>query len=110
MPITNAHMPIPPRLGGMSSGGAASGVPSSQESERCDQLRRQNVLDHNAGAKVAFGSERPMAARPRGGSLPICPEQCLKRRRLLRDRLSQIEGCHPEPRLRGFFSPGLIDV
>jgi len=110
MPITNAHMPIPPRLGGMSSGGAASGVPSSQESERCDQLRRQNVLDHNAGAKVAFGSERPMAARPRGGSLPICPEQCLKRRRLLRDRLSQIEGCRPEPRLRGFFSPGLIDV
>jgi hypothetical protein len=68
------------------------------------------VLDHDPGAKVAFGGERQMAARPRGGSLPICPEQCLKRGRLLRDRLAQIEGCRPEPRLRGAFSTSLTDV
>jgi hypothetical protein len=51
-----------------------------------------------------------MAARPRGGSPPICPEQCLKRGRLLRDGLAQIEGRRPEPTLRNLVSPGLIDV
>jgi hypothetical protein len=69
------------------------------------------VLDHDPGAKVAFGGERQMAAQPRGGSPPICPEQYLKRGRLLRDGLAQIEGCRrPEPTLRNLVSPGLIDV
>jgi hypothetical protein len=67
------------------------------------------VLDHDPGAKVAFGGERQMAARPRGGSPPICPEQCLKRGRPPRDWLAPIEGCRPEPRPHGIFVPGLID-
>jgi hypothetical protein len=39
------------------TGAVASGVPSSEESERGRQLGRQDVLDHDPGAKVAFGSE-----------------------------------------------------
>jgi hypothetical protein len=88
----------------------ASGVPSSQESERCGQLRRQNVLDHDPGAKVAFDSERQIAAQPGSGPLRISPEQRLEGGRPLRDRLAQIEGCCPEPRLRDVFCPGLIVV
>jgi hypothetical protein len=68
------------------------------------------VLDHNPGAAVTFGSECPISVPPRGGSLPIWPEQCLKRGRLLRDGLAQIEGRRPEPRPHGVSSPDLIDV
>ena len=87
----------------------ASGVPSSQESERCGQLRRQDVLDHDPGATVAFGSERQIAVRSGSGPLPIGPEQRLEGGRPSRDRLAPIEGCRPEPRLRKVLSPGLID-
>jgi hypothetical protein len=68
------------------------------------------VLDHYPGAPVTFGSECPISVPPQGAALPIGPEQCLQRGRLLRDRLAQIEGCRPESRLRSVFPPGLIDL
>ena len=40
----------------------ASGVPRSEKSERCRQLRRQDVLDHDPGAPVTFGGECPDSA------------------------------------------------
>jgi hypothetical protein len=86
----------------------ASGVPSSEESERSRQLGRQDVLDHNPGALVTFGSECQVP--PGGAALPIGPEQPLERRRPPRDRLAPIEGCRPEPRPHGVFVPGLIDA
>jgi hypothetical protein len=91
--------------------GVASGVPSSQESEWSGQRgRRQDVLDHDPGAKVAFGSERQIAARPGSSPLPIDLEQRLKGGRPPRDRRARIEGCRPEPRPHGVFVPGLIDA
>ena len=77
----------------------ASGVPSSEESERSRQLGRQDVLDHNPGAPVTFGSECPISVPSRGAALPIGPEQRLERSRAPRDRRARIEGCCPEPTL-----------
>jgi hypothetical protein len=68
------------------------------------------MLDHDPGAKVAFGSERQIAAQPGSGPLRIGPEQRLEGGRPPRDRLAPIEGCRPEPRPHGIFVPGLIDA
>jgi hypothetical protein len=87
----------------------ASGIPTSEESERSRQLGRQDVLDHDAGAPVIIGSECPIAMRPGGAALPIRPEQRFERSGPLRDRLAPIEGCRPEPRPHGVFVPERID-
>jgi hypothetical protein len=87
----------------------ASGVPSSEESERSRQLGRQDVLDHNPGAPVTFGSECQIPVPPRSAALPVGPEQRLESSRAPRDRRARIEGCCPEPRSHGIFVPGLID-
>jgi hypothetical protein len=63
------------------------------------------MLDDNPDAKVAFGSERQIAAQPGSGPLSIDLEQRLAGGRAPRDRLAQIGGCRPEPRPRGVFSP-----
>jgi hypothetical protein len=88
----------------------ASGVSSSEESERSRQLGHQDVFDHNPGALVTVGSECQIPVPPGGAALPIGPEQRLERRRPPRDRLAPIEGCRPEPRPHGVFVPGLIDA
>jgi hypothetical protein len=100
-----SRMLIPPQRGRMSRRGATSGVPSSEESERSRQLGRQDVLDHNPGAPVTFGSECPIPVPFRGAALPIGPEQRLERSRAPRDRRARIEGCCPQ-RPHGIFLPG----
>jgi hypothetical protein len=63
------------------------------------------MLDDDPDAKIAFGSERQIAAQPGSGPLPIDLEQRLEGGRAPRGRLVRIGGCRPEPRPRGVFSP-----
>jgi hypothetical protein len=84
-------------------------LPSSEESERSGQLGQEDVLDHDPGALVTFGSECQIPMRPGGAALPIRPEQRLERSCPPHDRLAPIERCRPEPRPHGVFVPDRID-